>query len=224
MSRVRKATSKGRGAGAPGDGSRPSAGSGEQSSGGETRTISAAEFAASVTTSAAASGQAFEPLGRTPVDDAPPADLGGQAAESAAGGFDQAPAPPATMDPAELVGLVELAKGLLVRAVGASVKAPTELIEQLAPIPPMTRQLLDRFAVDAVKYLPALNANAPLVGALAFAGLVALDLYGATKRLKAAGAAANRPTTRGPSPDNFNAARPEAPPTFEAGPSAPFER
>lgn len=171
---------------------------------------------------AAESAAPVEPDGRPGVE--PTAgELGGEAARAAAGA-DFAPEP-ASMSPAELVGLLELAKGLLVRAVGAAVKAPAELVEELAPIPPVTKSLLDRFAVDAVRYLPALNANAPLVGAVAFGALAALDIYGATKRLRAAGAESQREerARRAPRPVNHNPAAPDAPERFPEGPSAPFE-
>lgn len=112
-------------------------------------------------------------------------DLGG-AAQASAFGADQAAAPDQRMTGQQLVELVAMSKGLLVRLAARSLKVPAEVVEQLAPIQPGTKALLSGFADQAASYLPALNANAPLIGALAFAGVLAADLMGAWNGLKAA--------------------------------------
>lgn len=226
MSGVRKAVRENGARGTSGDAARGSDQAARGSAGGSAGAGATARITEAERLAEPPSGPAgaapVEPDGRPGVE--PNAgELGGEAAREAAGAG-TAPEP-VTMSPAELVGLLELAKGLLVRAVGAAVKAPAELVEELAPIPPVTRTLLDRFAVDAVRYLPALNANAPLIGAVAFGALAALDIYGATKRLRAAGAEAQREqrARSAPRPVNYNPATPDAPERFPEGPSVPFE-
>lgn len=60
------------------------------------------------------------------------------------------------------------------------------LVATAGELPASTRATLRTFAPQVARYLPALNANAPLVGALCFAGILAADLFGTWSKLKAA--------------------------------------
>lgn len=92
---------------------------------------------------------------------------------------------PPALTPEQLLALVETGKGLLVTLAGKAWKIPDDRVAELAKLDPSTRATLAIFAPDAVRYLPALSSNAPILGAVCFAGFLALDLYQTSLRLRA---------------------------------------
>ena len=131
-----------------------------------------------------------QPDNSAPAPSATEGELGGRPgvafeAEAAAGLGDVAGEQEQRLTGAQLLDLCDMSKGLLVRLLGNSWKLDAVLVEKLAPINPATRSLLSNFADQAAQYLPAANANAPLIGALAFAGLLAGDLFSTWSKLKA---------------------------------------
>lgn len=118
------------------------------------------------------------------------------AAEAAAAGDEQAAAdaaaePAPSMGPDELVGLAEMGKGMLVHLLATTWKVDLAQHPGLDAIAPETKAILRTFAPQLLSYMPALNANAPLVGAACFVGILGMDLLRATSTLKSARAAAS---------------------------------
>lgn len=177
---------------------------------GELGTVSEAELREELPSELVGSGEA-SPDSRSPLtgEHEPTPNELHQAASSASS--ELAAEPIATTDPDQIVGLVELVKGFAAEVYGSKVGASREAVLAASKIPEGTRRMLRQFAPSMAHYLPALNANAPLVGAVAFVGLVALDFM-ATRR--ALDAFATKPDPANP-PGKSSASR--------VVPSSPFD-
>lgn len=117
-------------------------------------------------------------------------------------GAEAAPAPPPALTPEAVVGLVELANMIAVRAVASQRKvAHDERLAALYKLDPETRETLKAYAPYAMPYLEELLARGPLVGALIFGGVAVVTIatnLGRVKELSPAKPAASSPQSPAP--------------------------
>ena len=129
--------------------------------------------------------------------------LGGAAAPGGAPGAPGAePGPPPALTPAAVVGLVELANTIAVRAVASQRKVHNDpRLAQLYKLDPETRATLEAYAPYAIPYLDELFARGPLVGALIFGGVAVVTIatnLGRVKELTPAKPTASSPQSPAP--------------------------